>query len=67
MEDFNKILFERSPEDAELLKNIFYFLSTDFEVEEIAYLSGYTMSKIHKFLSDYKWLFSILIIPNESE
>jgi len=67
MEDFNKLLLEKPTADADLLNNIFYFLSTDFEIEEISYVSGYNMSKIHKFLSDYKWLFSILIIPNESE
>jgi len=67
MEDFNKILYEKCSTDAEILHNIFYFLSTDFEVEEIAYITGYSLSKIHKFLADYKWLFSILIIQNETE
>ncbi len=67
MEDFIKILSEKSKEDGEILNNIFFFLTTDFEVEEISYISGYSMSKIHKFINEYKWLFSILIVQNEDE
>ena len=60
-----KYIEKNSPYDAEILFSIFYLLNEDFDIDEISYLTGFKISKLNEFVKKYKYLFNIVIHPNE--
>lgn len=64
-EDALGLIKIQNPEDCEILKNIFFLLSPEFDFDEICYLTGYKDDLAYKTIKKYKFLFNFIIDTEE--
>ena len=57
-----KVLKLERSQDGEMLNNLYYYFSEDFNFSEICFLTGYAPVEVNKILKKYKELFYIINI-----
>jgi hypothetical protein len=65
-EDVIGIIKGSNPEAFEILKNIFFLLSPEFDFDDICFLTGYRDDIVLKIIKKYKYLFNVIIDTDEN-